>query len=95
MSDQRISSRSRARDAAKALTDAVNEMGFDVDAFADEILRSHRTLQQNAFGAFLCVIHAWANLDSTTSDLRNEWTVEKSREIVGKLGEYNLKPPMI
>ncbi len=85
----------RAREAARNLADAVNEMGFDVDVFADELLRQHRTLQQNAFGAFLAAIKAWAGLPANHFDLRNEFTVEHSREIVELLGEYNLKPPFI
>ncbi len=28
-------------------------------------------------------------------DLRNEFTVNRSREIVATLGEFNLKPPFI
>ena len=37
----------RARETARNLANAVNEMGFDVDVFADELLRQHRTLQQD------------------------------------------------
>ncbi len=85
----------RAREAARKLANAVNEMGFDVDVFADELLRQHRTLQQNAFGAFLAAVRAWAGLSENRFDLRNEFTVSKSREIVAALGEFNLKPPFI
>ncbi len=85
----------RAREAARKLASAVNEMGFDVDVFADELLRQHRTLQQNAFGAFLAVIDKWGGLESNRFDARNEFTVEQSRKIVEALGQYNLKPPFI
>ncbi len=85
----------RAREAARNLASAVNEMGFDVEAFADEILRSHRTLQQTAFGAFLAVIDKWAGLPANRFDARNEFTVEQSRKIVEALGRYNLKVPFI
>ncbi len=85
----------RAREAARNLANAVNEMGFDVDVFADELLRQHRTLQQTAFGAFLATVKAWAELPANRFDLRNEFTVERSREIVETLGEFNLKPPFI
>ena len=89
-------SEERARAAARALTDAVNEMGFDVESFADEITRrTHRTLQQNAFGAFLATIKAWAGVTSDRRDARNEWTCLRSREIVEMLGEYNLRPPYL
>jgi len=83
----------RARDAAKSLIKAVNEMGFDVDSFADEIGREHRTLQQSAFGTFLATIGMWA--ETKHSDLRNEWTIAKSREIRDLLGPFGMKPPFI
>ena len=85
----------RAREAARNLASAVNEMGFDVDVFADELLRQHRTLQQTAFGAFLSTVKAWAALSPSHFDLRNEFTMEQSRKIVEALGQYNLKVPFI
>jgi len=85
----------RAREAARNLASAVNEMGFAVEAFADELLRAHRTLQQTAFGAFLATVKAWAALAPSHFDARNEFTVEKSREIVELLGQYNLRVPFI
>ncbi len=85
----------RARAAARKLADALNEMGFDSPSFAGELLRQHRTLQQNAFGAFLAVIDKWAGLPANRFDARNEFTVEQSRKIVEALGPYNLKPPFI
>ncbi len=85
----------RAREAARNLASAVNEMGFDVDVFADELLRQHRTLQQTAFGAFLATVQAWAALPASHFDARNEFTVERSRMIVEALGQYNLKVPFI
>ena len=85
----------RAREAARNLANAVNEMSFDVDVFADELLCQHRTLQQSAFGALLASVKAWAALAPSHFDARNEFTVEQSRKIVELLGEYNLKPPFI
>ena len=85
----------RAREAARNLASAVNEMGFDVEIFADELLRQHRTLQQTAFGAFLATVKAWAGLPANRYDARNEFTVVESRKIVEALGEYNLKVPFI
>ena len=85
----------RAREAARNLANAVNEMGFDMDVFADELLRQHRTLQQTAFGTFLASVKAWAGLPANRFDARNEFTVEHSRKIVEALGQYNLKPPFI
>lgn len=85
----------RAREAARVLANAVNEMSFDVEAFADEVLRQHRTLQQNVFGAFLACVKAWAGLPENRRDLRNQFTCEKSREIAELLGEFGFKPPYI
>lgn len=86
----------RAREAAQALARALNEMSFDVEAFADELLREHRTIQQTAFGAFLATVRAWAEQDRKGCyDPRNEFTVKKSRQIVELLGEYNLRVPYI
>ena len=83
----------RARDAAQSLMKAVNEMGFDIDSFADEIGREHRTLQQNAFGAFLATVKMWA--ETRHFDLRNEWTIAKSKEIRDLLGPFGMKAPFI
>jgi hypothetical protein len=88
-------SEERAREAAKNLADAVNEMSFDTASFADELLRQHRTIQQNTFGAIMATVKAWAGLTENRYDLRNEFTVESSRKIVEALGEYGLKPPFI
>ena len=85
----------RAEHAARELANAVNEMGFDSESFAAELLNQHRTLQQSAFGAFLAAISAWADLPDSRFDLRNEFTVKKSRVIVTALGKYNLKTPFI
>lgn len=95
MIDQEMTREERARAAARDLANSVNEMGFDVESFTDEFLNQHRTLQQNGFGAFLALIKAWAELPSGRYDQRNEFTVEKSREIVKALGEFNLRPPFI
>jgi hypothetical protein len=85
----------RAREAARNLAEAVNEMSFDTASFADELLRQHRTIQQNTFGAIMATVKAWAGLTENRYDLRNEFTVESSRKIVEALGEYGLKPPFI
>ena len=45
--------------------------------------------------SFLAAVKAWAGLASNQCDARNEFTVEKSREIVELLGKYGMKPPFI
>jgi hypothetical protein len=72
----------RARDAARALLDAVNEYGFDNAVFAEEIRRGHRTLQQSAFRAMVECIIRWADdHDSDRCDMRNEETVHTCAEL--------------
>ncbi len=45
----------RARETAGNLANVVNEMGFDVDVFADELLRQHRTpVPASAPGSSAC-----------------------------------------
>lgn len=95
MIDQNLTAKERAQKAARDLTNAVNDMGFETAEFAATVMNEHRTLQQNTFGAFLALVKAWAELPLDRQDLRNEWTCKKSREIVAALGEFNLKPPYI
>ncbi len=95
MIDRDLTAKERAQKAARDLTNAVNDMGFETAEFAETVMSEHRTLQQNTFGAFLALVKAWAELPVNRQDLRNEWTCKKSREIVAALGEYNLKPPYI
>jgi len=85
----------RARETARNLVDGVNAMGLDADAFANEILRQHRTIQQTVFKAFLATVKAWAALAPSHYDARNEFTVEQSRKIIEALGQYNLRVPLI
>lgn len=75
--------RKGGKEIAQDFMDMINVMGNDkeVGAFVDEVLNSHRTLQQSAAGAFLKVFAGWAEVhDSGYYDLRNEATVK-----VGKL----------
>lgn len=95
MTDQELTATERAEKAARDLTNAVNDIGFELQTFASAVMDEHRTLQQSTFGAFLALVKAWAALPDGRYDLRNEWTVQKSREIVELIGEYNLKPPFI
>jgi len=64
----------------KVLSDFVNIMGHDRDGFAEKIMREHRTLQQSMFSLFLRTIEEWSKQEHC--DLRNEFTVEKSKEIM-------------
>ena len=70
------------KELAEQLVNSVNCFSYDSKEFVDTILRSHRTLQQGVFGLFLQVIEAWSKLDENSSDLRNEYTVKMSKEIM-------------
>ena len=73
----------RAQAAAQALCNAVNEMGFDHDAFSEAMMYQHRTLQQNAFRAMFACITKWgARYDADNYDMRNEHTCKTSAQIV-------------
>lgn len=75
-----------ARKTAIDLTNAVNSMSFDYDAFANEIAASHRTLQQSVMRAFVACVKTWGD-GSQPYDLRNEDTVKLSTEMVKHFGD--------
>ena len=68
--------------AVKVLSDFVNATSHDKDGFAETIMREHRTLQQSIFALFLRTIDEWSQQENWQCDLRNEFTVEKSKEIM-------------
>jgi hypothetical protein len=82
----------RAREAAKALSRFVNDMGHDPDAFADEVARDHRTLQSQTVSLMLKVLYRIAENDT---DLRNEVAVAKAKKVVEALGPYGPAVPFI
>lgn len=57
--DYRSTPTTRAIAVAEALSDGINEIGFDVKSFAEVLAGDHRTLQQGtmrAFSAFVIVM---------------------------------------
>lgn len=64
----------------RAFSDWVNVIGHDNDAFAQLMMKEHRTLQQCMFETMLACMDAWAR--SEHYDARNEFAVVKSREIM-------------
>jgi len=71
-----------SRDAAIALSDAVNAMSFRPDHFAYEAMKQHRTLQQGMFRAFVACVAEWSSMYETGNyDLRNEQTVKAANRI--------------
>jgi len=68
--------------AVKVLSEFVNTMSHDKDGFAARVMREHRTLQQSMFALFLRTIEEWSQQEEWQHDLRNEFAVEKSKEIM-------------
>ncbi|RPI52556.1 MAG: hypothetical protein EHM49_00310 [Deltaproteobacteria bacterium] len=84
------------KELANKLSRFVNGCTQDgVVALADEILREHRTLQQQTFGLFLTCIRKWAALGEGWYDLRNEWTVQTCKKIVEKVEDVQYSPPFV
>ncbi len=70
----------KARTVAQTFSDWVNGMGHSNNEFVQAVMREHRTLQQQMFEVMLACIDAWSRTEHY--DLRNEFTVLKSREIM-------------
>jgi len=84
---------------AKELAQFMNCHGVrspEAQEFVAALMREHRTLQQSVFGLFLLCVKAWKECWSQRDfDARNEWTCDQSNDIVERLGEYTLTPPLI
>ncbi len=84
--------KSTAKDAVKTLSDFANAMCLERTEFAREVMREHKTLQQNIFSLFLKTVEEWSK--QTHFDSRNEFTVNKSKEIM-KLFPHGTQTPFI
>lgn len=72
----------RAIVSGEAMSNAVNEIGFDNDAFAMAIGCQHRTLQQSVMRALVAVANQLAtNYAEGNYDLRNEAACKLAVEI--------------
>lgn len=92
MSSQLEKYTDRETDLAKAVMSGINCMAFDANAFVEIVMREHRTLQQSLFLLFMACVTEWAKQEHF--DARNQYTVEKSREIV-KLFDGCARAPFI
>ena len=90
--DWRQESDDKAREVVEAFSYWVNSMGHNNQAFVQSVMREHRTLQQRIFEVMLACISEWANTEHY--DLRNEFTVQKCREIMS-LFPGGAKVPLI
>ena len=79
---------SNARHAAHTFTSALNSFSFSNQEFADEVVRSHRTIQQSAMRAILATIKAIA--EQKCFDDRNEASVMMARKIVEAVDDMKL-----
>lgn len=78
----------RAIAAAEALSNSVNEMGFDYETFAEVLGSDHRTLQQSTMRAFLAFCNKMAEHDTQGyHDQRNEASCKLATEVM-KLTHY-------
>ena len=92
---QKMSPEDRGANMAKMLSQFINGAGeTEKQAFAKTVLQDHRTLQQETFDLFLRLCEQWAELQENWYDLRNEYTVKKSKEIV-QLMEGLMRAPFI
>ena len=78
--DHQRQSEEKAQQIVQDWSNWVNAMGHDNTPFVQALMQEHRTLQQQMFETMLCCIDTWAKTEHC--DLRNEYTVMKSREIM-------------
>ncbi|MBR1378764.1 MAG: hypothetical protein IJ557_06530 [Bacteroidaceae bacterium] len=76
-----ILKQSREYQAAEALTDALNVMGWSPEKFAKAITVQHRTLQQELMRSFVATIRQMAN-DEYGYDDRNRGSHEAAKKMV-------------
>ena len=82
--------------AAREMSDFVNNMSCDQKAFVEEMANQHRTLQQS----FTSLCFAWirqcsGQFEDKNFDGRNEWSCKVSAEIVEKVEGVEFDCPSI
>jgi len=75
-------------EAAEAMADAVNNMGWKNELFTKHMSRQHRTLQQSFTGLCLAWLYHCGSLEEGWYDLRNEDSVKVGKKVKEALGEY-------
>ncbi len=70
-----------AKKIVEQLSSYVNNMGHNPEAFAEYVMREHRTLQQQMFRLMLVSIKKWAETKEGWYDLRNEDTVRICKKL--------------
>ena len=74
-----------ADEAFEVLSRFVNGMCHENGRFVDRVMSEHKTLQQQMFRLFMSVVERWAEQEHY--DVRNEYTILKSKEIIKLLEE--------
>lgn len=83
-------------EAARAMSDFVNNMRLDEEAFVDAMIQEHRTLQQSFTGLCFAWIRRCAErYEAGLYDGRNEAACRTCAEIVEKVENVNLGLPFI
>lgn len=81
-----------ARDSAERILDDLNDLGFDRNHFADQVVHSHRSCQQNLFRVFIDCCERWAEMERRGFfDIRNEHTVKMAKKIM-EIEDINMVP---
>lgn len=79
-----------AEQAARAVSDFVNNMSHKNSDFVEAMAREHRTLQQSFTGLCLAWLAHLAQLGEGEFDGRNEASVQRAKLIAEKAGPYGL-----
>jgi hypothetical protein len=88
----KLDKKERAQKIARDLVNAVNEMNFDKETFAQEIRRGHRTTQQSVMSAFITLVEQWGDdFETGNFDLRNEDTVKIADDILQKVEYFSTR----
>ena len=73
--------RQEAQTVASSLSAFMNGAGTtDIAELAEEILRDHRTLQQQTFGLMMTCIQKWSETENF--DVRNDYTVKLCKKLM-------------
>ena len=85
----------KGKKVASDLTKALNTMTYEKEVtrgFVDEIIQSHRTIQQSTMRAISSLIMRWAD---SSHDARNQSTVEFCQKIKKMIEDENIYFPFI
>jgi hypothetical protein len=91
-SESKAAKRPTGAEAARYMSDFINEMGFEPTEFVRTMLGDHRTLQQTFAGLALAYLYGLAE---SSYDGRNEEAVKRAKKVKEALGPYGASLPLI